>query len=73
MAFNIQHYSVNIGNAVIYGLEKDLKLSGTNYNTALTVFFVPYVLFEIPSNILLRRLGPRIWCISSPKSMPYYS
>ncbi|CAD6586114.1 MAG: hypothetical protein ASARMPREDX12_002272 [Alectoria sarmentosa] len=52
---------VNIGNAVIYGLEKDLKLTGTQYNTALTVFFVPYVLFEIPSNVLLRRLRPHVW------------
>ena len=61
-SFDIQRYRVNIGNAVIYGLEKDLKLSGTEYNTALTIFFIPYTLFEIPSNIILRRLRPRIWC-----------
>lgn len=25
------------------------------------MFFVPYVVFEIPSNILLKRFSPRIW------------
>ena len=31
------------------------------YNTALTIFFVPYIVFEIPSNIFLKRFSPRIW------------
>lgn len=56
---------VNIGNAVIYGLPKDLKLVGNHYNAALTVFFVPYIIFEIPSNIILRRMKPHFWCQSS--------
>lgn len=34
---------------------------GTQYNIALLIFFVPYVLFEIPSNILLKRFSPRVW------------
>lgn len=61
IAFDVQYHRINIGNAVIDGLEKYLKLRVTDYNTALTVFFVPYALFEIPSNILLRILRPRIW------------
>ena len=52
---------VNIGNAVVFGLQKDLKLTGNKYNVALTIFFVPYVLFEIPSNVILKRLRPRVW------------
>ncbi|KAI9834854.1 MAG: hypothetical protein M1819_002762 [Sarea resinae] len=52
---------VNISNASIFGLQKDLKLNGTKYNTALTIFFVPYVIFEIPSNILLKKLKPHVW------------
>jgi hypothetical protein len=40
--------SVNISNAAIFGLQKDLDIvTGTKYNTALTIFFVPYVLFEV--------------------------
>ncbi|OQE36783.1 hypothetical protein PENCOP_c011G00621 [Penicillium coprophilum] len=43
----------NIGNAKIEGLLPDLNMSGTQYNIALAIFFVPYILCEIPSNILL--------------------
>ena len=51
----------NIANASVFGLQKDLKLTGTQYNTALTMFFVPYIVFEIPSNIILKRLKPHVW------------
>ncbi|CBQ73100.1 related to allantoate permease [Sporisorium reilianum SRZ2] len=50
-----------IGNARLYGLEKELKLTSTQYGLALTVFFFPYALFEVPSNVLLKRLRPSIW------------
>lgn len=52
---------VNISNAAIFGLKDDLKLDGVKYNTALTIFFVPYILFEIPSNVLLKKLKPHLW------------
>ncbi|KAJ9299963.1 hypothetical protein DTO217A2_8069 [Paecilomyces variotii] len=54
---------VNISNAVIFGLEDDLDINpaGTKYNTALTIFFVPYIIFEIPSNVLLKKLKPHVW------------
>ncbi len=51
----------NIANAAIFGLQKDLGLSANQYSTALTIFFVPYILFEIPSNILLKKLRPHVW------------
>ena len=51
----------NIANASVFGLQKNLHLTGTQYNTALTIFFVPYIAFEIPSNIILKRLRPHIW------------
>lgn len=52
---------VNIANAKSFSLVKDLNLSGVQYNTALTMFFVPYIIFEIPSNIFLKRLRPNVW------------
>lgn len=56
---------VNISNANIFGLSTDLHIAtGDKYNTALVIFFVPYVLFEIPSNVLLKKLKPRIWLSS---------
>ncbi|GKZ33534.1 hypothetical protein AbraIFM66950_003438 [Aspergillus brasiliensis] len=54
---------VNISNAAVLGLQTDLNIvTGTKYNTALTIFFVPYVIFEIPSNILLKKLKPHSAC-----------
>lgn len=52
---------VNIANAALYGLKQDLKLGGNEYNTALVIFFVPYIIFEIPSNALMKRFKPHLW------------
>lgn len=35
----------NIGNAKIEGMDKDLGLTGNQYNVASTIFFVPYIIF----------------------------
>ncbi|EPS38004.1 hypothetical protein H072_8259 [Dactylellina haptotyla CBS 200.50] len=45
----------NIGNAKIEGLTEDLHMSGIQYNIALSVFFIPYVLAEVPSNMIMSR------------------
>ncbi len=52
---------VNISNAKIYGMETALGLHGNQFNTALTVFFVPYILFEILSNYCLKIVKPHMW------------
>lgn len=55
---------VNIGNAKVAGIAHDINLTPSEYNWALSIFFIGYVLFEIPSNILLKLMGPRKWiCI----------
>ncbi|KAL3471367.1 putative MFS nicotinic acid transporter Tna1 [Aspergillus californicus] len=51
----------NIGNARIEGLLDDLSLSGSQYNMCLTAFFFTYAVFELPSNMVLKRLRPSIW------------
>ncbi|KAL4923549.1 major facilitator superfamily domain-containing protein [Aspergillus undulatus] len=53
---------VNIGNAAVLGMREDLNIvEGLKYNAALMIFFIPYILFEIPSNILLKKLKPHVW------------
>lgn len=52
---------INISNASVYGLSNDLNLQGNQYNVALLIFFVPYILLEIPSNILLKKFKPNVW------------
>ncbi|KAF9009084.1 MFS transporter [Cyathus striatus] len=51
----------NIGNARIVGLERDAHLHGDQFNTVLAVFYVSYLLVEIPSNIILKRMRPNRW------------
>jgi MFS family permease len=46
------------GNARLAGLEKDLGLKGYGYNSILSIFYVSYILFEIPSNIACKKIGP---------------
>ena len=55
---------INIGNARLQGLEKDLKMKGQDYDVALFVFFIPYILFEVPSNLLIRKIAPSTWLSS---------
>ena len=55
---------INIGNARLQGLEKDLQMSGQDYNIALFMFFIPYILLEVPSNLLIKRISPSIWLSS---------
>ncbi|KAF2969097.1 hypothetical protein GQX73_g4491 [Xylaria multiplex] len=45
----------NIGNAQIEGLLDSLHMDGTQFNIAVSVFFVPYILAEVPSNMILNK------------------
>ncbi|KAF8252812.1 MFS general substrate transporter [Wilcoxina mikolae CBS 423.85] len=51
----------NIGNAKIEGLIDDLGMTAGQYNACLTIFFVSYSVFEPLSNVLLKRMRPRIY------------
>lgn len=55
----------NIGNAKIEGMVEELNMTGYQYNTILAVFFIPYVLFEVPSNILLKKWGRPSWYLGT--------
>jgi MFS family permease len=52
---------VNIGNAKLAGIITDLKVSANDYNWALSIFFFGYIIFEIPSNLMLKKLGAHRW------------
>ena len=42
-------------------MNDDLGLTGQQYNIALTVFFFPYAIFEVPSNVVLKLMRPSLW------------
>jgi len=51
---------VNIGFAELQ-MTTDLKLSDTVYGLGAGIFFIGYSFFEVPSNILLEKIGARVW------------
>jgi MFS family permease len=51
---------VNVGFAKLQMLQ-DLSLSDVAFGTGAGIFFVGYFLFEVPSNLLLKKFGARTW------------
>ncbi|KAL3495814.1 phthalate transporter [Aspergillus germanicus] len=51
----------NIGAARVAGMEADLNLSENRYSIVLMIFFITYIIVELPSNALIRRLGVKIY------------
>ena len=51
---------VNVGFAKLQMLN-DLKFSETVYGLGAGVFFIGYFLFEVPSNVILHKVGARVW------------
>lgn len=48
----------NLSNALISGASVEIRLGvGNHYSLATLVFFIPYIILEIPSNIVFRRVG----------------
>jgi MFS transporter, ACS family, tartrate transporter len=51
---------VNVGFASLT-MNKDIGLSATAYGLGAGIFFIGYFLFEVPSNLILHRVGARRW------------
>ncbi|MCJ1435677.1 hypothetical protein MMC27_005052 [Xylographa pallens] len=47
----------NIASARLAGLETDLKLTSTQYQTSVSILFVGYLLMQVPSNLFLNKIG----------------
>lgn len=47
--------------AVGHDLAAVLGLSARDTSTALALFYVSYVVFDLPSNLVMSRLSPRVW------------
>ena len=51
---------INVGFAALT-MNKDIGLDAAIYGMAAGAFFWGYVLFEVPSNIILEKVGARLW------------
>lgn len=64
---------VNVGFAKLQ-MSQDLGFSETVFGLGAGVFFIGYFLFEVPSNLLMHRLGARVWiartCLDERRGSP---
>lgn len=51
---------VNVGFAKLH-MQDALSFSDTVYGLGAGIFFIGYFIFELPSNLLMQRFGPRFW------------
>ncbi|KTS06755.1 membrane protein [Methylobacterium radiotolerans] len=51
---------VNVGFAALT-MNEDLGISATAYGLGAGIFFLTYFVFEVPSNLILERVGARVW------------
>ncbi|KAF2011632.1 MFS general substrate transporter [Aaosphaeria arxii CBS 175.79] len=51
----------NVGNARIQGMADELKLVGYRFNWVTSIFYIVYMFVEVPSNILLKIIGPKYY------------
>ena len=42
-------------------MQADLQMTDAVYGSAVGMFYLGYLLFEVPSNLILRRTGARVW------------
>ncbi|KAI9737351.1 MAG: hypothetical protein M1834_009505 [Cirrosporium novae-zelandiae] len=59
--FVLQLDRINISNALTSTLTEDLHITTDDVNLGAQLLFIGIVIFEIPSNFILQKLGPSIW------------
>lgn len=58
LTYGIKH---SIGNAKEAGMATDLGLTSSDYSLAVSIFFIGYLLLEVPSNMILSRTRPSLY------------
>ncbi|PHH72595.1 hypothetical protein CDD82_5903 [Ophiocordyceps australis] len=51
----------NLSQARQGSLEQDLAMSGTDFNLATSIFFVGYLIMQLPSNLIITRVRPSLY------------
>ena len=51
---------MNLGFAAL-DMNADLALSAEVFGLLSGIFFIGYILFEIPSNLIMHKVGARVW------------
>lgn len=51
----------NLNNAYVSGAREDLGFKGTQLNQINTIFYGGYLLGQVPNNLIMQKIPPRIW------------
>ncbi|EAU30836.1 conserved hypothetical protein [Aspergillus terreus NIH2624] len=55
---------INVSNARLAGLQKDLNMTDTVWNTGISTFYIGYLIGQLPGNLWLAKANPR-WLLPS--------
>ncbi|PSN68597.1 MFS general substrate transporter [Corynespora cassiicola Philippines] len=55
---------INVSNARLAGLQEDLNMSDTVWNTGISTFYIGYLIGQLPGNLWLAKADPR-WLLPS--------
>ncbi|KAL2669903.1 hypothetical protein Neosp_015069 [[Neocosmospora] mangrovei] len=50
---------INVSNARLAGLQDDLNMSDTVWNTGISTFYVGYLIGQLPGNLIMAKTNPR--------------
>ena len=51
---------INVSNARLAGMQDDLHMSDTTWSLGISMFYVGYIISQIPANIIVAKGSPRI-------------
>lgn len=57
-----------LANARVQGIEESLGMQGSQFNTAISIFFVGYIGLQIPSNLIITRVRPSLYLVRTASS-----
>jgi hypothetical protein len=61
----------SITQARLYGIQKDAHVEGAMWQTAISILSVGYIAMQIPSTIIMPRVRPSIYLVSTPNSVQF--
>lgn len=50
---------INVSNARLAGMQEDLHMSDTVWNTGISTFYIGYLIGQLPGNLILAKTNPR--------------
>ncbi|RYN66036.1 hypothetical protein AA0117_g11996 [Alternaria alternata] len=52
---------INVSNARLAGMQHDIHMSDVEWSAGISLFYVGYIISQVPANIIMSKQKPRIW------------